>query len=242
MTRLFVPEDLKREIVEITNSTDLNYLANVMRKKISDVIYIFNPQDGEYSAEITNIAKKKITLNIKNKIKDPIKEKNIINLIFAPIKHPRMSFLIEKATELGVTNFIPMQTQHSVVDKLNLEKIHIHIKEAAEQCERTSLPSIFPLITLNQLLITWPKEKNIILCNEKEKELSLLSYLEQTKTPQQSISIMIGPEGGFSSQELSSLQELTYITSIHLGPRILRAETASLYSLSVIQSYLDNFN
>ncbi|MGB4191874.1 MAG: 16S rRNA (uracil(1498)-N(3))-methyltransferase [Rickettsiales bacterium] len=242
MTRLFVPEDLKREIVEITNIADLNYLANVMRKKISDVIHVFNSQDGEYLAEITNITKKKIILNIKNKTKDPIKEKNIINLIFAPIKHPRMTFLIEKATELGVTNFIPIQTKHSVVDKLNLEKINIHIKEAAEQCERISLPSISPLITLNQLLITWPKEKNIILCNEKEKELSLLSYLQQIKSPQESISIMIGPEGGFSLQELNSLKEKPYIASVHLGSRVLRAETASLYSLSVTQSYLDNFN
>lgn len=229
MTRLFVEDSLEKENIILSNSLDVNYLANAMRKKIGHQLLLFNPKDGEYIAEILEINHKKVILKPIEKIREYQKEKEL-NLIFAPIKQSRMNFLLEKATELGVTKLSPIKTKHSVVDKINFNKWYIYTKEASEQCGRLSIPAIKPLEVLNQFLSSWPEDQQIILCNEREKDLSLAEYLKSTE---KEINIMIGPEGGFSEQELELLLSKKFITSVHLGPRILRAETATLYALSL---------
>lgn len=232
-TRLFIDNFSEKENITLNNQLDINYLANVMRKKTHSQLLVFNKESGEFLAEIIEISNKKIILKLLEKIKD-YQEEQYINLIFAPIKQSRIDFLLEKVTELGVTKLTPIQLKHSVVDKINLNKWHIYVKEAAEQCGRLSLPEINPLETLNKFLSQWPEDQQIILCNEKEKDLSLAKYL---KTSAKKINIMIGPEGGFSEQELLMLMAKKFITSVHLGPRILRSETAALCALSLISSY-----
>lgn len=227
MTRLFTNEDLRNDTVVITNSLDVNYLSNVMRKKSGDTFLAFNQRDGEYLVEITSVNNKKITLTAIEKIRD-YKEEPELNLIFAPIKNSRIDFLLEKATELGVSKLIPIRTKHTVVDKINLNKWHIYVKEAAEQCGRISVPEIMPLQDLEKFLSSWPEEKIILLCNEREVKSSL------AKSFGAEAAIMIGPEGGFSEQELKSLLSKKFIKSVHLGERILRAETAICYALSVM--------
>ncbi len=227
MTRLFTNEDLRNDTVVITNSLDVNYLSNVMRKKSGDKFLAFNQRDGEYLVEITSVNNKKITLTAIEKIRD-YKEEPELNLIFAPIKNSRIDFLLEKATELGVSKLIPIRTKHTVVDKINLNKWHIYVKEAAEQCGRISVPEIMPLQDLEKFLSSWPEEKIILLCNEREVKSSL------AKSFGAEVAIMIGPEGGFSEQELKSLLSKKFIKSVHLGERILRAETAVCYALSVM--------
>jgi 16S rRNA (uracil1498-N3)-methyltransferase len=230
MTRLFVEDSLEKENIILNNSLDVNYLANAMRKKVGHQLLLFNPQDGEYIAKILEINNKKVILQPIEKIREYKKEKEL-TLIFAPIKQARMHFLLEKATELGVTKLMPNRTKHSVVDKINFNKWYIYTKEASEQCGRLSMPEIKSLEALNQFLSNWPKDQRIILCNEREKDLSLANYL--TSTNKEEINIMVGPEGGFSDQELELLLSKDFVTSVHLGPGILRAETASLYALSL---------
>ncbi len=232
-TRLFIDNFSGKENIILSNQLDINYLANVMRKKTHSQLLVFNKECGEFLAEIIEISNKKMVLKPLKKIRD-YQEEQDINLIFAPIKQSRIDFLLEKVTELGVTKITPIQLKHSVVDKINLNKWHIYVKEAAEQCGRLSLPKIKPLETLNKFLLEWPEDQQIILCNEREKDLSLAKYL---KTATQKINIMIGPEGGFSEQELLMLTAKKFITSVHLGPRILRSETAALCALSMILSY-----
>lgn len=229
MTRLFVADSLEKENIILSNSLDVNYLSNVMRKKLGYQLLLFNPKDGEYIAEIVEINHKKVSLQPIEKIREYKKEKEL-NLIFAPIKQARMNFLLEKATELGVTKLTPIRTKHSVVDKINFNKWYIYTKEASEQCGRLSIPEIKPLEALNQFLSYWPEDQQIILCNEREKDFSLADHL---KSNEEEINIMVGPEGGFSDQELDLLLSKKFITSVHLGPRILRAETATLYALSL---------
>jgi 16S rRNA (uracil1498-N3)-methyltransferase len=239
MTRLFIANFLEEEFFTILDPTDINYLVKVMRKKIGAELLIFNQDAGEYLVEIIEITPKKLTVKIIKKVR-AYKQETELNLIFAPIKQPRINFLLEKATELGVTNLIPIQTKHSVIDKINLTKWNIYVKEASEQCERISIPTISPLITLNKLLSNWQEDQDIILCNEKEKKLSLFEHIHSIKKLNKPINLMIGPEGGFSEQELLILDSKKFITSTHLGPRILRAETASLCAVSVIQNIIDN--
>ncbi len=236
LTRLFVPDSLENDTITLSSLPEVHYLANVMRKKLKDQLLVFNQKDGEYLAEIAEINHKKILLKLIEHVRC-IKAEPIINLIFAPIKQARIAFLLEKATELGVSNLIPIQTQHSVVDKINLQKWQAYIKEAAEQCGRLSLPIISPLETIIKFLGHWPIEQEIILCNETEHALHISQYLSLTKV-NKPISIMVGPEGGFSTAELTMLATKDFITSVHLGERILRAETASLAALAVAGGFL----
>lgn len=229
LTRLFIEEKFAVNTAELSSVNDIHYLLKVMRKKIGDKILIFNGIDGEYLAEITSLDKNKILFSLLEKTQNQTDEKEI-NLIFAPIKHPRILFLLEKATELGVTKFIPIITKHSVVDKINLDKWKIYIKEASEQCRRITVPNISPVQTLNKFLSTWNSNNQIILCNEIEKTLS---FYKAAKDLQIS-NIMIGPEGGFSQEELLSLSQIDFITSAHLGNRILRAETAAITALAIV--------
>lgn len=235
MTRLFIPHSLENEIINISNPLDINYLSRVMRKKIGDQILTFNQDDGEYLAELIETTNKKVTLKLIKKTRSPQRE-SIVRLIFSPIKHPRIHFLLEKATELGVTHLVPIQTKHSVIDKINIDKWQIYVKEAAEQSERLSLPKIENLISLDNFLSGWPEDQQIILCNEKERNLSIATFLKERAINVKELNIMIGPEGGFSQEELKSLLLKKFITSVHLGERILRAETAALSALAITQA------
>jgi len=199
-----------------------------MRKRIDDQLLVFNGLNGEYLAQIIAVKPKLIELTLSEQVRIA-KPKRQVNLIFAPIKHTRMSFLLEKATELGATKLIPIQTKHSVVDKINLDKWNIYIKEATEQCRRLDMPEIIAMTSLTRLLKNWPLDKQIILCNEQENSLSI-HQIKKTDN----MTIMIGPEGGFSSEELSLLLAQKFITSVHLGENILRSETAALAALSIL--------
>lgn len=229
MTRLFISNAIQDEMIIINQAADINYLVKVMRKKIGDEIFIFNPQNGEFLAQIINITKKEIVLKIIKQTRTPVVERTI-RLIFAPIKHPRIHFLIEKATELGVTHLIPIRTKHSVVDKMNMDKWNIYVKEAAEQCERLSFPEISPLVDLDKFLNNWDQTQEIIFCNEKEQNFHI-SKLEINSA--NAINILIGPEGGFSLEEISLLSSKKFIKSVSLGKNTLRAETAALAALAI---------
>lgn len=230
-TRLFVQLSLKSEIINFSSIPDIHYLINVMRKKIKDQILVFNQVDGEYLAEIKEINNKSISFKILEQVRIA-KPEDEINLIFAPIKQSRLIFLLEKATELGVTKFTPIQTKHSVVDKINLSKWSIYLKEAAEQSNRISVPVINSLEKLDRFLTGWDKSKKIIFCNEKEGSLPFVDALKTIDNPSD-INIMIGPEGGFSEQEISLLKSKDFIISSHLGERILRAETAAISAITL---------
>jgi 16S rRNA (uracil1498-N3)-methyltransferase len=233
-TRLFIPNLFSSKEVSLSSIQDIHYLANVMRKKVKDQLLIFNDKNGEYLAEILEINRKRILFGLIKQVRAP-ETKNDINLIFAPIKNTRINFLLEKATELGATKLTPIQTKHSVVYKINLAKWQIYIKEATEQCGRLAPPIIENLESLDKFLENWDSNNKIILCNETEHSLHMAQHLKGLEKNEH-INIMIGPEGGFSYQELEKLMAKNFVTSVHLGKRILRAETAALSALSLVDA------
>jgi 16S rRNA (uracil1498-N3)-methyltransferase len=237
--RLFIEEDLYINVHIQLIDDDMHYVKNVMRKNVGDFLKLFNGRHGEWLAEIVSASKKEIFLSLTEQIREQ-KEESDIWLIFAPIKLDRMSYLIEKATEMGVSKLQPILLKHSVVDKVNIEKINSQVKEAAEQCERLSLPQVEPLIALNNFLSKWDPSRQILFANERgEENLSLGKFL--SKNLKKEYAILIGPEGGFAEEEIKQLESLPYVSSVSLGPRILRAETAAIAALACYQSIIGDW-
>ncbi len=224
---------------------DFDYLTKVMRQKIGNKIFLFNGRDGEFMATIQQIEKRFLIAEIKEKISDLKKAANI-TLAFAPVKNVRIDFVAAKATELGVASFQPIITQHTIVDKINIERFKANIKEACEQCERNDFPQIFEIKKLDKFLREEKNsEKILILCDESgegRKASNVLSKISQEKIGDREIVILIGPEGGFSTDEFTQMYKLKNLYAISLGPRILRADTAMLSALTLVQEFLGDFN
>ena len=217
---------------------DFDYLIKVMRQKIGDRFFIFNGLDGEFVAQITEIEKKSLNVEVGEKISDLRKVPNV-TLAFALIKNVRIDFVAEKATELGVARFQPILTQRTIVDKINLERFSANVKEACEQCERNDFPEIFPLKKLENFLSENEIEKKIlILCDESGQGAKASEVLPALRDREKEIVVLIGPEGGFSESEFSKMRQLKNLFAISLGPRILRADTAMISALTLVQEFL----
>ncbi len=200
-----------------------------MRKDISDNIRVFNGKDGEYLGAIEQLSKKSCILRITEKLRDQ-EASDKLSLAFPIIKKERLNFLIEKSTELGITNFIPIITERSNIAKIKLDKIRLQIIEASEQCERLDIPEIAKEIKLSELLKT--QDFDIFACIERQ---------ESDKKPEKSSNplILIGPEGGFSDSEIELLNGSDNITAISLGKNILRSETAAITGINYYQLLLN---
>jgi 16S rRNA (uracil1498-N3)-methyltransferase len=228
-------------IIEI-NDNDFNYLVNVMRKKIGEELLVFNGVDGQWLAQIIEVNKKNCLLKIISQNKTQYTPPKI-TLAFAPVKNIRIDFIASKATELGITKFQPILTQHTIIDKVNLERFKANIKEAAEQCERLDLPAIFEPIKLNSFLKKLKENQILILCDESGSGKKASEVLSKILTSNQSeIIILIGPEGGFSKTEFKQFDQTDNLHKITLGPRILRADTAIIAAITLVQEFLGDFD
>ncbi len=211
-----------------------------MRRKVGDQVRLFNAEDGEWLASITEAGRKRCVLRVEEQLRQPV-QKIGPTLLFAPIKKSRLDLLIEKATELGVGTLIPVRTRRSIIDKVNLERLRTIALEASEQCERLSLPDIREMQTLDQTLNDWPDDHPLYVADETGGGQPLLQALE----PERSAAFLIGPEGGFDPAELERLGKHPAVVKVDLGPRILRAETAGMvvlagYSLSTARGNREN--
>lgn len=221
---------------------DFDYLVKVMRQKIGDKIFVFNGEEGEFEAEITQIEKKFLIAKISKKISDLKKVPNI-TLAFALVKNVRVDFIAAKATELGLASFQPILTQHTIVDKINLERFTANVKEACEQCERNDFPQINDVKKLGKFLSEKEAaEKIFILCDESGQGLKASEILPKIAVTEREIVILIGPEGGFSTAEFEKMRTLKNLYPISLGPRILRADTAIISALTLVQEFCGDFN
>jgi 16S rRNA (uracil1498-N3)-methyltransferase len=239
MQRIFTTEALTSgAIIELPQS-QVNYLVNVLRLRPTDKIKLFNGRDGEWLASIVSYNKKTVTLGLERHLRPQIPEAGP-KLIFAPIKPTRMAWLIEKATELGVSEFIPLEMQHSVIRSIKLDKWQRTSIEAAEQCERMTLPSFQPMIPLAKFCAELADNMKIILGDESGTGDKLSDVLNHLPV-ENDYAIMIGPEGGFSTDEIALLKSLQQVQMVGLGPRILRAETAAITLLACVQSTIGDW-
>ncbi len=223
MIRIYHKNSLEKKL----SMTDDNfhYLSKVMRIKKGFSVLIFNQNDGEFLYKISEISKKEIILTRENKNKDSF-DLPQLGLAFAPIRKNRLSFLIEKATELGVTELYPILTDHTQYRELNLDRLEKITIEATEQCGRFSPPKISPILSFDEFL---KLNKKFIYLNEKRDENTPLISKKLMKKS----TILVGPEGGFSEAELEKLNSYKNAIPASLGQLILRTETASLKALSL---------
>jgi 16S rRNA (uracil1498-N3)-methyltransferase len=231
--RLFVTAALAEGAAVELAQEQAHYLRNVMRLGEGDVVALFNGRDGEFRARIATFARRAATVVIEERTRAQESESDLW-LVFAPIKRARIDYLIEKATELGVSALRPVITRYTIVERLNLERLRIHAIEAAEQSERLSVPTIVPPQPLDALLGAWDAARRIVLCDESGTAPPVAAALGGQSAA--SWAVLVGPEGGFAETELDALRKLPFVSPVSLGPRILRADTAALAGLAVLQA------
>jgi 16S rRNA (uracil1498-N3)-methyltransferase len=208
-----------------------HYIQNVMRLHQGDEILLFNGRQGEWKARISGVSKKTITLLLHSQSSVQRQEGDLW-LLFSPLKPKRQEFLVEKATELGVSCLCPLRFERTNFFKVNVEKMQAHVREAAEQCGRLTLPEIKPLVSFPELLKNWPHNRLLFFGDE-----SLTSPVLSTLTldAQKPCAFLVGPEGGFTSSELALLKSHEVVQGVTLNSHILRAETAALVGVAYFQ-------
>ena len=226
--RLYIESDLNDALLPFTlNKNQAHYLVNVMRKKSGDVIRLFNGRDGEYLCHIEGVNKKSATVRIDEKISTQPAQKRNVHLLFSPLKKNRMDFVIEKCTELGVTDFHPILTERTEVRTIKRERIEAQIIEACEQSERLNIPRLHDMQPLPQKITQW-NDSTPIMAGIERHDAPLLWEAEITGDA----AFLIGPVGGLTQSERDMLINSKTAQPISLGPNILRAETASMVCIS----------
>jgi 16S rRNA (uracil1498-N3)-methyltransferase len=231
MIRLYVEDPLSENQQINLHESQSHYVQKVMRLKRADLILLFNGKDGEWQARITNLEKKTTGLVLLSQLQPQPRQGNLC-LLFSPLKPKRQEFLVEKATELGVSCLWPIRCERTSVPKVNLEKIRAQVREAAEQCGRLDVPEIKDLTPLPHLLNNWPKDGMLIFGDETLTSPSLATV---QRDPNKTYGFLVGPEGGFTRQEQSLLKSHLQAYGVTLNPHILRAETAALVGVAYLQ-------
>jgi len=239
MTRLYHTDDLfVNKVLTLTISQN-HYLRHVLRASLGDRLTVFNERDGEWSAVLATLSKTNSTMTIEEQTRPAVATPEV-SLLFAPIKHDPLTFLMEKATELGVRHFHPVTTERCNISRVNLDRLRSNVIDAAQQCERFDIPSLYPLMTLSKALAAWDAHVPLYVCQERGDVLSITQAL-QLLPPRAPVGFFIGPEGGFSFQEIAYLKSFSFTKFVSLGPRILRAETAALAAVVCYQSLLGDW-
>lgn len=230
--RLYVDVELSDGAEIRLDGSHAHYLLKVMRIKQGDPVKLFDDRTGEYLAHVTVLGKRDLILMIDGKTRDRESVPDLW-LCAAPIKKDRFNWIAEKATELGVAKIMPVQTERTQGHGIKAEKLLAHMIEAAEQCERTALPSLDPLIKLTELLEQWPADRHLFFADERIHETGEGSFRKALVAHDGPAAILIGPEGGFSDEENEMIRALPQSVPVSLGPRILRADTAAIAAISL---------
>ncbi|WP_245659602.1 16S rRNA (uracil(1498)-N(3))-methyltransferase [Limimonas halophila] len=239
-TRLHVTEPLAAGGVVGLDHQGAHYLRSVLRLNRGDHVALFNGADGEWLARIEGLGKGWASLAVVE-LRRPQAPEPDVWLVFAPIKRARLDFMVEKATELGVSVLQPVWTQHTDVTRVNTERLAANAREAAEQCERLTVPAVREPERLTDLLDGWPATRRALLCAETgaaQPVADALSGLAAEGAGDAPWAVMTGPEGGFHAGELDALRRLPFVTPVGLGPRVLRTDTAALAALACWQAWL----
>ena len=217
----------------ICTSEQAHYLLNVLRLNSNDSILIFNGRDGEWRASLRDTAKRRCRLMVEEQTRAQESGPDL-EYLFAPLKRSRLDYVVQKATEMGAARLQPVFTRRTIAGRVNLERMRANAKEAAEQCGILSVPEVAEPVPLARLLESWDKARRIIYCDEAAEVADPLECLG--KLAPGPFALLVGPEGGFATNEREALLSYDFTSAISLGPRIMRADTAAVAALALLNA------
>lgn len=236
--RLFVEADLASGMPVETTEAQANYLLRVLRLGPGDAVLVFNGRDGEWQATVEPVGKRQCRLVPQHRRRPQSGGPDVVYL-FAPLKRARLDYMVQKAVELGVAALQPVITRRTIAERVNLDRMRANAIEAAEQCGVLRLPLIAEPLKLERVLADWDGRRRLILCDETAPVADPMAALEPLRG--QPVALLIGPEGGFAPEELELLRSKPFVTALALGPRIMRADTAAVAALALIDATIGDW-
>ena len=237
--RLFVDAPLREGERIALERNQSNYLGNVLRLGSGESILVFNGRDGEWRAQIEGRKRPDgLTIAAQTRPQDRLPD---IAYVFAPLKHARLDYMVQKAVEMGASRLQPVLTRHTQVSRVNGERMRANAIEAAEQCGILSLADVAEPVALDRYLGAREQTRLLVFCDEATEVADPLLALQQGLADTAGIDILIGPEGGFAEDERALLLRQPRTLSLSLGPRILRADTAGVAALALVQAALGDW-
>jgi len=229
-----------------------NYLINVLRLKQGDAVLLFNGKDGEWAATLAGTGKRTLAAEPGERVREQPQPLDL-HFLFAPLKHARLDYLVQKAVELGVSRLQPVMTKHTQVARLNLDRMRANAIEAAQQCGVLTLPEIKEPVAFKSIVGSTDAERLLVFCDEDAEVKDPIAALAAARSMVQRLlpaetarlalplAVLIGPEGGFAEDEREALRKWPNVVRIALGPRILRADTAAVAALALVQAVLGDW-
>lgn len=236
--RLFVEAGLSARAEVACSSEQAHYLRHVLRAADGAALLVFNGRDGEWAARLRHKGKREAVLDIEALVRPQSHGPDIVYL-FAPLKRSRLDYMVQKATEMGVARLAPVLTRRTIAERVNLERMRANAIEAAEQCGVLWVPTVDAPHDLTKVLDAWDGARQLIFCDEAAPDGGPLAALQDL--PRGPLGVLIGPEGGFSSEEREALLARPFVTPLSLGPRIMRADTAAVAALALVNATLGDW-
>jgi len=237
--RLFVDAPLREGARIALERNQSNYLGNVLRLPAGETILVFNGRDGEWQAQIEGRKRPDgLSIIARTRPQDRLPD---IAYVFAPLKHARLDYMVQKAVEMGASRLQPVLTRHTQVSRVNIERMRANVIEAAEQCGILSLAEVAEPMALDRFLEKRETRRLLVFCDEAAEIGNPIEALRQGLTAADGIDVLIGPEGGFAEEERALLLRQSRTLRLSLGPRILRADTAGVAALALVQAALGDW-
>ena len=216
-----------------------NYLLNVLRLKRGDVLLLFNGRDGEWQARLAGAGKKALIAELGARTREQPHAPDL-HFLFAPLKHARLDYLVQKAVEMGASRLQPVITRHTQVARVNLERMRANVIEAAQQCGILTLPEVAEPVAFDAMVENIEAGRLLVFCDERAEVQDPVAALAAVRGGRP-LAVLIGPEGGFAEEERAALLKRPNVARIALGPRILRADTAAVAALALVQAVLGDW-
>ena len=238
LQRLYLTDDLAAGAAVEAGREQSHYLAHVLRMREGAELLVFNGRDGEWLARVAGVGKRTVQLVPVERTRPQPPRPDLV-YAFAPIKAGRLDYLVQKAVEMGAGVVAPVITRHTQIARVGIERLRANAVEAAEQCGILAIPHVEEAVRLDALLAGWDPGRRLIFCDEGAQGDNPLPALQAVE--ERRLGLLVGPEGGFSEDERRRLHALPFVTAIPLGPRILRADTAAVAALAVIQATIGDW-
>lgn len=242
--RLFVDAPLAEGAAVALERAQANYLVNVLRLKAGADMLVFNGRDGEWRAQLAPTGKRSVQLDVTGQTRAQTAPRDL-HYLFSPLKHARLDYMVQKAVEMGVSRLQPVVMRHTQAERINLVRMRANAIEAAEQCGVLAIPDIAEPSKLDAFVRGWKADRLLVFCDEEADVKDPVAALSPARggglAGPLPISLLVGPEGGFAEEERAALLKLPNVIRLGLGPRILRADTAAVAALALVQAVLGDW-